>query len=192
MNRRSRTRTTRATVCAAVATLAFAPAAAGDVPGQVAELQQTVGEAIAQAPIAPTPKPAPAAPAPAPRPVAAAPQAPSPAATRSQAPAPAPRATAAQATPGGDDASAGQAAPADRKPAVARAARSRPAAETVDAPEPATRLVLASAGDLGTGDGGEESPSTLPFTGYPLLPLMGVAVLMLFAGIGLRRVVRPR
>ena len=191
MNRRSRNRTTGAVICAAVAPLALAPAAAGDVPGQVAELQQTVGEAIAKAPIAPKPTPAPATPAPAPRPVAAAPEAPSPPATRSQAPAPAPQAAAAQATPGGTDASPGQASPADRKPAVARAARNRPAAQTAEAPEPASRLVLASAGDLGTGDSGEESPSTLPFTGYPQLPLMGVAVLMLFAGIGLRRVVRP-
>jgi hypothetical protein len=44
------------------------------------------------------------------------------------------------------------------------------------------------AGDLGT-DAGEENPSTLPFTGLPLLPLMAVAVLMVFAGIGVRRAV---
>jgi hypothetical protein len=46
-----------------------------------------------------------------------------------------------------------------------------------------------SSGDL-SADAGEENQSTLPFTGLPLLPLMAAGVLMLLAGIGVRRAVQ--
>ena len=94
MESRSRNRSARAAVaCATVASLALPSAAAANVPGQVTEVQNTVGEAIARALHAPKPPPAPvkAAPAPAPRPAAPAPKAaaPSPPAARPAAPAPA-------------------------------------------------------------------------------------------------------
>ena len=85
--------------------LALPSAAAGDVPGQVAEVQQTVGEAIAQVLKAPEPPPAPVKPVAAPRPAAPAPRAASPAppppAARPAAPAPVKPASTARASAAG-------------------------------------------------------------------------------------------
>ena len=96
-------------------------------------------------------------------------------------------AATAHAATAGSDASAGQAAPADPKPVPAQAARETPAGGTAKTADSASRLELVSAGDL-SADAGEESPSTLPFTGLPLLPMLAAGVLMLLAGIGVRRV----
>jgi hypothetical protein len=151
-------------------------------------VQKTVGEAIAQALPAPKPPSAPVEPAPAPRPAAPAPRAVPPPAVRSAAPAPAAQASTARATPGAD-ASSGQAVPRGSEPAPPRVARAARGSGTPDAAEPSSRVELVAAGDL-VADAGEENPSTLPFTGLPLLPLMAVAALMLLAGTGLRRVVQ--
>jgi hypothetical protein len=195
MESRSKNRFAGLTVVCAATSLALAPAAAGNVPGQVTEVQNSVGEAIAQVLTAPKAPPAPVQPAPAPRPApapqpaAAAPRAPSPPAARSAAPAPVNRASTARATAAGADASTGQAAPADPKPKVSQAARDKRTAGTPERADSASRIELVAAGDL-SADAGEENPSTLPFTGLPLLPLMAGGVLMLFAGIGVRRTVQ--
>ena len=189
MESRSRNRSARAAVaCAAVASLALPPAAAGDAPGQVAEVQKTVGEAIGQVLKAPKPPPAPVAPAPAqrPAPAAPAPKAPSPPAARSAAPAPVNRAPTARATAAGADASSAQAAPAEPKPVAARAARDTGTTGPPATADSASRRELVLAGDLDS-DAGEESPSTLPFTGLALLPLMAMGLLMVFAGARVRR-----
>jgi len=189
MESRSKNRSARAAVaCATVASLALPSAAAANVPGQVTEVQNTVGKAIARALPAPKPPPAPVAPAPKPPAPAAKAPAPSPAA-RPAAPVQATGASTANAAAAGSDASTGQAAPADPKPAPARAARDTRTGEAPERADSTSRLELVSAGDL-SADAGEESPSTLPFTGLPLLPMLAAGVLMLLAGIGVRRAVQ--
>jgi hypothetical protein len=176
-------------VGAVSALLVSAPVAGADVPG---ELQRLVGEAAppvpelqkpptapaARGPSRPASKPsrpAPATPRPNPPPADASPAAPRPARQVGGA-----RATSSQA----DDPS-GQGPSQGSPPATGGASGGATAADAPDAADPTTRPVAAQAGDLG-----EQDATTLPFTGFRILPMLLMAVLALMAGIGLRRAVR--
>jgi cobalamin biosynthesis Mg chelatase CobN len=170
-----------------LALVALPSLASAAVPGDpVSRVQRTVGEAVAQvvAPSKPAPAPEPArAPAPAPResssaPAAkAAPAGPSaPSQTTSRAPA-APRAA------GSSDHATRQAHSATSSSAPAKASGGEPAADPTSAPEGSTRPVVDDVSGLR-----DENPSTLPFTGFGIFPVLLVAVLALGAGVTLRRV----
>jgi hypothetical protein len=170
-----------------LALVALPSLASAAVPGDtVSRVQRTVGDAVSQvvAPSKPAPAPAPArAPAPAPRESSSPPAAKTPPAAPSAPVQTTSRAPAAPRAAGSGDHATRQAPSATSSTAPAKASGGEPAADPTSAPEGSTRPVLDHVSDLS-----DENPSTLPFTGFGIFPVLLVAMLALGAGVALRRV----